>query len=89
LRPAAAAVVTVGLLQLQSTDIKYGRSRNQSRIKAVANTNYLRSGVSQICWGSPSLSKVLRMKKSFVIHSDKDTLKELSAEVVTDTQKIQ
>jgi hypothetical protein len=41
------------------------------------------------CWGSPSLRKVLRMKKSFVIHFDKDTSKELSAEAVTDMQKKQ
>jgi hypothetical protein len=29
------------------------------------------------CWESPSLPKVLRIKKSIVIHFDKDTLKEL------------
>jgi hypothetical protein len=39
--------------------------------------------------GSPSLPKVLRMKKPFVIHFDKDTSKELSAEAVADTQEIQ
>jgi hypothetical protein len=40
-------------------------------------------------WGSPSLPKVLRMKKPFVIHFDKDTSKELSAKIITDTHEMQ
>jgi hypothetical protein len=48
-----------------------------------------RLGYGHSCWGSPSLPKVLRMKKPYVIHLDKDTSKGLSVEAVIDTQGMQ
>jgi hypothetical protein len=47
------------------------------------------NNIDRNCWGSHSLLKVLRMKKSFVIHIDKYMSKELSVEAVTDTQEMQ
>jgi hypothetical protein len=43
----------------------------------------------RICWRSPSLPNVLKMKKLSMIHLDKDMSKGLSAETMTDTQGMQ
>lgn len=65
---------------------KFNISSNYlSRMLIIYATHFLTS--CAYFWGSPSLPKVIRMKKSYVIYFDKDTSKELSAKAVTDTQE--